>query len=44
MCEFTSTRKRMSCIFRDPDGKIRMMCKGADSVIEELLTNQSKNS
>lgn len=33
VCEFTSTRKRMSVIVRDPQGKIRLMCKGADSVI-----------
>ena len=36
--EFTSTRKRMSCIFRDQSGKLILMCKGADSVIEERLT------
>ena len=39
VCEFTSTRKRMSCIFRDPQGNLVLMCKGADSVIEELLSN-----
>lgn len=44
MCEFTSTRKRMSCIFRDPNGQILLMCKGADSVIEELVSQSSKNS
>jgi magnesium-transporting ATPase (P-type) len=38
VCEFTSTRKRMSCIFRDPLGKIILMCKGADAVIELRLT------
>ena len=38
VCEFTSTRKRMSCIFRDPKGKIVLMCKGADAVIELRLT------
>jgi len=37
--EFTSTRKRMSCIFRDPNNNLVLMCKGADSVIEERLTN-----
>ena len=41
ICEFTSTRKRMSCIFKDPNGKIVIMCKGADSVIAELLTQES---
>ena len=43
-CEFTSTRKRMSCIFRDPYGRIILMCKGADSVITERLTQLSVNS
>lgn len=42
VCEFNSTRKRMSTIFRCPDGKIRVYCKGADTVILERLsrTNQ----
>lgn len=31
----------MSCIFRDPDGQIIVMTKGADSVITELLTQES---
>lgn len=35
--EFNSTRKRMSAIFRCPDGKIRLYCKGADTVIMERL-------
>lgn len=37
VCEFNSTRKRMSTIFRCPDGKIRCYCKGADTVILERL-------
>lgn len=37
VCEFNSTRKRMSTIFRCPDGKIRLYCKGADTVIMERL-------
>jgi phospholipid-transporting ATPase len=44
VCEFTSTRKRMSVIVKDPQGKIILMCKGADSVIMELLTEESKTS
>lgn len=44
VCEFTSTRKRMSCIFRDPSGKLVLMCKGADSVIEERLSQESRES
>ena len=38
ICEFNSTRKRMSCIFRAPNGQIVLMCKGADSIIYELLS------
>ncbi|KAJ5669043.1 phospholipid-transporting ATPase [Penicillium macrosclerotiorum] len=37
VCEFNSTRKRMSTIFRCPDGKVRIYCKGADTVIFERL-------
>ena len=37
VCEFNSTRKRMSTIFRCPDGRIRCFCKGADTVIVERL-------
>jgi phospholipid-transporting ATPase len=37
VCEFNSTRKRMSAIFRCPDDKIRIYCKGADTVIMERL-------
>ena len=37
ICEFNSTRKRMSAILRCPDGKIRIYCKGADTVILERL-------
>ncbi|RZF42200.1 hypothetical protein LSTR_LSTR004349 [Laodelphax striatellus] len=36
--EFTSARKRMSVIVRMPNGKIRLYCKGADSVIYERLS------
>lgn len=41
ICEFNSIRKRMSVILRCPDGKIRLYCKGADTVILERL---SKNN
>lgn len=30
--EFTSSRKRMSVIVEDPSGKLRLFCKGADTV------------
>lgn len=35
--EFTSARKRMSIIVRDPSGKLILYCKGADSIIYPLL-------
>ncbi|KAJ3349337.1 hypothetical protein GGF32_005659 [Allomyces javanicus] len=35
--EFNSTRKRMSVVVRDPEGKVRLLTKGADSVIFERL-------
>lgn len=41
VCEFNSTRKRMSAIFRCPDGKIRIYCKGADTVILERLNQDN---
>jgi phospholipid-transporting ATPase len=37
LIEFTSTRKRMTVIVRTEDGKIRVMCKGADSIIASRL-------
>jgi phospholipid-transporting ATPase len=37
VCEFNSTRKRMSTIVRGPDGRIKLYCKGADTVILERL-------
>ncbi|KAI8983931.1 hypothetical protein BDF20DRAFT_815946 [Mycotypha africana] len=42
VCEFNSTRKRMSVVVRGPDGKIKLYCKGADTVILERL-NQHRN-
>ncbi|KAI9927666.1 hypothetical protein ASPWEDRAFT_176148 [Aspergillus wentii DTO 134E9] len=41
VCEFNSTRKRMSTIFRCPDGKIRIYTKGADTVILERLNDDN---
>lgn len=35
--EFNSSRKRMSVIVRDPDNRIVLFCKGADSVIYQRL-------
>ncbi|XP_056625153.1 probable phospholipid-transporting ATPase IA isoform X4 [Triplophysa dalaica] len=40
--EFTSPRKRMSVIMRTPSGKIRLYCKGADTVIYERLADSSR--
>lgn len=41
VCEFNSSRKRMSTIVRMPDGSIKIYCKGADTVIyERLAANQ----
>ena len=36
--EFNSTRKRMSVIVRNPEGKLVLYCKGADSVIYSRLS------
>jgi len=41
ICEFNSTRKRMSAILRCPDGRIRLYCKGADTVILERLARNN---
>ncbi|KAF2735963.1 phospholipid-translocating P-type ATPase [Polyplosphaeria fusca] len=41
VCEFNSTRKRMSTIFRTPEGKIIVYCKGADTVILERLAKEN---
>ncbi|MGH0152379.1 UNVERIFIED_CONTAM: hypothetical protein FKN15_029516 [Acipenser sinensis] len=40
--EFTSTRKRMSVIVRTPTGRIRLYCKGADTVIYDRLADGSR--
>ena len=39
LIEFDSTRKRMTSVFRDQMGTIKVMCKGADSVLLPLLKN-----
>ena len=36
--EFNSTRKRMSVLARNPQGRVVLFCKGADSVIYQRLT------
>ncbi|XP_066103664.1 phospholipid-transporting ATPase IC isoform X2 [Saccopteryx bilineata] len=42
--DFNSDRKRMSIIVKTPEGRIRLYCKGADTVIYERLhpTNPTK--
>ena len=40
--EFDSARKRMSVIVRTPEDEILIICKGADSIIEERLAPGSK--
>lgn len=35
--EFDSARKRMTVIVRCPDGRVMVICKGADSIIEKRL-------
>ncbi|BHF64686.1 Phospholipid-transporting ATPase IA [Sparganum proliferum] len=39
--EFSSSRKRMSVIVRDPEERILLLVKGADSVIYERLSSRS---
>lgn len=38
VCEFNSTRKRMSTVVRMPNGKVKIYTKGADTVILERLS------
>ena len=40
VCEFNSTRKRMSVVVRTPEGGIKLLCKGADTVILERLSEK----
>uniref|UniRef100_A0A6Q2X9X6 Phospholipid-transporting ATPase n=1 Tax=Esox lucius TaxID=8010 RepID=A0A6Q2X9X6_ESOLU len=42
LLDFNSDRKRMSIILRFPDGRIRLYCKGADTVIYERLSPNSR--
>ncbi|NXX61981.1 AT8B3 ATPase, partial [Scopus umbretta] len=43
MLDFSSDRKRMSVLVRDPQGTIRLYTKGADTVILERLQRQGPN-
>ncbi|CAM8884297.1 unnamed protein product [Rhodiola kirilowii] len=40
--EFTSSRKRMAVIVRNPEGKLVLLCKGADSVMFERLGSNGR--
>ncbi|KAK8686269.1 hypothetical protein V6N13_125296 [Hibiscus sabdariffa] len=40
--DFSSSRKRMSVIVRDKDGKLLLLCKGADSVMLERLAKHGQ--
>ncbi|XP_057455150.1 probable phospholipid-transporting ATPase 4 isoform X2 [Lotus japonicus] len=42
LLDFTSKRKRMSVIVRDEEGKIFLLCKGADSIIFDRLSKNGK--
>ena len=45
ICEFNSTRKRMSCVFLTPENQYIVMTKGADSVIyDTCMSKASKES
>ncbi|KAH9913379.1 phospholipid-translocating P-type ATPase [Amylocystis lapponica] len=37
LLEFNSTRKRMSVIVRNPEGRLVLYCKGADSIVYQRL-------
>ncbi|XP_029939575.1 phospholipid-transporting ATPase IC [Salarias fasciatus] len=39
LLDFTSKRRRMSVLVREPDGGLKLYCKGADIVIMERLQN-----
>ncbi|XP_064481329.1 probable phospholipid-transporting ATPase IA isoform X3 [Ornithodoros turicata] len=41
--EFTSSRKRMSVIVRTPNGTLKLLCKGADTVIYERLGTENQS-
>lgn len=43
LLDFNSDRKRMSIILKFPDGRIRLYCKGADTVVYERLSPNSKH-
>jgi phospholipid-transporting ATPase len=42
--EFTSLRKRMTVFLKTPEGNVKVMCKGADSIILARLSTQSAHN
>ncbi|KAL1925326.1 uncharacterized protein VTP21DRAFT_209 [Calcarisporiella thermophila] len=40
--EFSSTRKRVSVVVRNPEGRLMLICKGADSIVYERLAKPGK--
>jgi len=43
LIEFSSDRKRETIIIKNPEGKIILYCKGADSIIEKRLSKDSNS-
>ncbi|XP_073536484.1 phospholipid-transporting ATPase ID-like [Phyllobates terribilis] len=41
--DFNNERKRMSVIVRSPEGRLTLYCKGADTIVYELLDRSSEN-
>ncbi|XP_053556992.1 phospholipid-transporting ATPase ID [Bombina bombina] len=41
--DFNNDRKRMSVIVKSPEGRLTLYCKGADTIIYELLENGCEN-
>ncbi|XP_027074899.2 probable phospholipid-transporting ATPase 8 isoform X1 [Coffea arabica] len=41
--EFSSARKRMSVIVRNPENQLLLLCKGADSVMYERLSKEAQS-
>ncbi|XP_015997328.2 phospholipid-transporting ATPase ID isoform X2 [Rousettus aegyptiacus] len=40
--DFNNTRKRMSVIVRNPEGKIRLYCKGADTILLDRIQHSTQ--
>lgn len=42
LIEFNSARKRMTVVIKDPKGIIKVICKGADSILKPLMIKENK--